>query len=214
MKKSCVVLTILIFSLMIAVISGCGGGDEPTPVPTATKVPLPTDTDVPTATPLPPTDEPATSTPTKAPSDTPTATALPATPTTEEAACDNIATFVNDVTIPDGMPVAAGTNFVKTWRIRNIGTCTWTTAYTAVFVEGEKLGDTEAISLSEEVTPDEVVDISVSLTAPKEPGTYRSHWKLQSGDEEIFGTGPDKDKSFWVEIVVPAMDAATPTATE
>ena len=38
------------------------------------------------------------------------------------AACDS-ALFVKDVTIPDGSQVEPGATFKKTWRLRNIGTC-------------------------------------------------------------------------------------------
>jgi hypothetical protein len=45
--------------------------------------------------------------------------AVPPTP-----ACDQ-AQFIKDVTIPDGTVIAPGTSFKKTWRLKNIGTCTW-----------------------------------------------------------------------------------------
>src|SRR6478609_8802676 len=39
-------------------------------------------------------------------------------------ACDS-AEFMDDVTIPDGTIVKTGETFIKTWRFKNIGTCTW-----------------------------------------------------------------------------------------
>ena len=39
--------------------------------------------------------------------------------------CDWIS-FVADVTVPDGLPVAPGQILEKTWRLQNIGTCWWT----------------------------------------------------------------------------------------
>ena len=39
--------------------------------------------------------------------------------------CDQ-AQFVSDLTAPDGSSFAPGAAFTKTWRLMNIGTCTWT----------------------------------------------------------------------------------------
>ncbi len=36
-----------------------------------------------------------------------------------------------DVTIPDGAPVTPGQEFVKTWKIKNTGICTWDEGYQA-----------------------------------------------------------------------------------
>ena len=49
--------------------------------------------------------------------------------------CD-MAQFVADVTIPDGTTLAPGATFAKTWRLKNIGSCTWTTSYAVVFTGG------------------------------------------------------------------------------
>ncbi|RLC66117.1 MAG: hypothetical protein DRH97_07000 [Chloroflexi bacterium] len=87
-------------------------------------------------TPLPP-PQPTTATPTE--------TGLPLTPTisptitvTEEP-CDRAA-YVKDVTIPDGTDLAPGDNFTKTWRLKNTGTCTWTSGYSLVFDHGDSMG--------------------------------------------------------------------------
>src|SRR5712691_10638802 len=37
--------------------------------------------------------------------------------------------FVMDVTVPDATIVAPNTPLTKTWRLKNIGTCSWTMAY-------------------------------------------------------------------------------------
>ena len=38
-----------------------------------------------------------------------------------------------DVNIPDNTPVSPGQDFIKTWKIKNIGTCTWGEGYEMVF---------------------------------------------------------------------------------
>ena len=59
---------------------------------------------------------------------------IPSAVTVASAAstCD-WAQFVADVTVPDGTSYAANTAFRKTWRLKNIGACTWTTSYALVF---------------------------------------------------------------------------------
>jgi hypothetical protein len=67
-------------------------------------------------------------------------------------ACDQ-AQFVADVTIPDGTSLAPGATFLKTWRLKNIGTCTWTTSYSAVFSSGDQMGAPAVINLPASVAP-------------------------------------------------------------
>ena len=40
--------------------------------------------------------------------------------------------FLGDVTYPDGSSVTRNNTFVKTWRIKNIGTCAWTPSRAAI----------------------------------------------------------------------------------
>ena len=47
--------------------------------------------------------------------------------------------FVADVTVPDGTAFGPHEHFIKTWRIRNSGSCDWTD-YHVVFDNGEPLG--------------------------------------------------------------------------
>ena len=37
--------------------------------------------------------------------------------------------------MPDNTEIAAGTTFVKTWRLKNNGSCTWTSGYSRVFLQ-------------------------------------------------------------------------------
>jgi hypothetical protein len=47
-------------------------------------------------------------------------------PTAAANTCFDAATFVADVTVPDKRQFTQYTVFVKTWRVKYIGTCTWT----------------------------------------------------------------------------------------
>ncbi len=102
--------------------------------------------------------------------------------------CD-VSVFITDVTIPDGTPTAPGQVFVKTWRIQNSGTCTWTATYKAVFTgsgNGPMGGATTPIGKT--VKPGETLDISITFTAPSTAGDYVSWWKLQNDSSVFFGT--------------------------
>jgi hypothetical protein len=131
----------------------------------------------------------------------PTATSA-AQPTASQA---DRATYVADVTIPDGTQLNPGASFTKTWRLLNAGTSTWTTAYALVFVSGDKMGDNTSAPLSVQVAPGATVDISVSLVAPATAGTYRGYWKMRNASGAYF------DETIYVEIIVGA--GGTPVAS-
>ncbi len=125
----------------------------------------------------------------------PVATPLPST------ACDR-ALFISDVTIPDGTVMAAGTTFVKTWRLKNNGTCTWTSAYALTFASGDQMGATPLIYLPSTVAPGATIDLSVTMTAPGTAGHYRGNWRLQNASATPFGVGTGGAYPFWVDINV------------
>lgn len=53
-------------------------------------------------------------------------------PTSASASSCDWAQFITDVTVPDGTKYEPGETFEKTWRLKNIGTCTWTISYSLV----------------------------------------------------------------------------------
>lgn len=122
-------------------------------------------------------------------------TALP-TPAFSPTPCENDLAFVSDVNVPDGTHFAPATGFVKTWRLRNDGACTWTTAYTFRYVSGDALGGA-AINLPHEVPSGATVDLAVPMTAPAGAGTFTGQWQLHSPAGTAFGTKP------FVQIAVP-----------
>jgi hypothetical protein len=115
--------------------------------------------------------------------------------------CDS-ASFETDVTYPDGSVVGRSSTFTKTWRIRNTGTCTWTTGYSIVYVSGEKFNAKSTVSMPTAVSPGESVAISVDMVAPNTPGDYRGNWKLRNANGVIFGVGPTGDSNFYVDVSV------------
>lgn len=119
-----------------------------------------------------------------------------------QASCD-WAQFVADVTIPDGTQVQPGATFTKTWRLKNIGYCTWTTAYTMVYDSGTQMGNTVSVAMPNNVAPGQTVDLTVNLVAPSNPGSYRSYWLFKNANGLKFGIGYGASKPWWVEINVP-----------
>ena len=119
-----------------------------------------------------------------------------------ETECTDMAIFISDVTIPDQTIIPAGEVYTKTWRLRNIGSCTWDSDYSLVRVSGDAQVMTSTVPISATVAPADDVDLSVSLIAPLDPGIYREEWKLRNADGILFGIGPGSDKAFWVEIIV------------
>ena len=99
--------------------------------------------------------------------------------------CDN-ASFIDDVTIPDGTEVLAGSTFVKTWRFKNLGPCTWTTSYKLVYSYVSDTGKNGIftppgpVAFPENAVPGEEIDISVTLTAPTKADTYQVVFVLQN----------------------------------
>jgi hypothetical protein len=131
----------------------------------------------------------------------PTATTKPVdtqpSPPTETPKPCNEAKFVSE-TIPDGTEFDPGDNFVKTWRFRNTGTCTWNTNYKLKFKSGDQMGGAASVSLANTVAPGETVDLSVNLKAPGSSGTYKGVWRFVSDDDE------EMIHNIWAEIKVNA----------
>ena len=110
--------------------------------------------------------------------------------------------------MPDGTTFVPNAAFTKVWRLKNVGTCTWTTAYTVTFVSGDRMGGVET-QLPATVVPGQTVDVGVNLTAPSLAGSYRGFWELKNSSGVLFGIGATFDKPFWVAINVSAGTAGT-----
>jgi len=115
--------------------------------------------------------------------------------------CDR-ADFVGDMSAYDGSNFYPGSYFTKTWRLRNSGSCTWTTDYDLVFDSGSAMGGPASVSLPAAVTPGQLIDLSVSLQAPLTNGSYQGYWKLQNASGARFGFGANSASAFWVLINV------------
>jgi hypothetical protein len=131
-------------------------------------------------------------------------TTVPATqqPTLADATqipCDQAA-YVRDISVPDGTILLTGTTFVKTWEIKNTGSCSWDQAYAIVFGdEGDQMNGklSQPLISSGSVAPGAKVNISVALTAPGNAGDYKGFWKLRNSNGNVFF---GVNKGIWVAI--------------
>jgi len=161
----------------------------------------------------------AASTPTETLLDTPTllptsTTALTPVPTqsahpgaTQIILCDEYSwdDTTLDVNIPDNTQMTPGQSFVKTWKIKNSGTCTWGAGYKVILSSGAPMsGQPQPLPLP--VAPGQEIEISINFIAPTQTGSYSSAWTLQNAaGHPFFGSniqGTVHAKPVYVKIVV------------
>ena len=135
----------------------------------------------------------------------PSATPLAGIATIEES-CDK-AKFITDVTVSDGTVIAPGEKFTKTWRVQNIGTCTWTTGYALVYDGGIQMSGRSPQALLGDVGPNETVDISIDFVAPQTNGNYTSNWQIKNASNGLFA-------KIYVQIKVGIEDFAVTSVRE
>lgn len=197
MKTRLLILPAMLLSLtaLACNLAGIAAGDAPTAAPQAE---LP-DIASPTALPAGPT-------PTAAAeigvTSAPTQTGLPGTgpTTTPDPNCAFDATYIRDVTIPDGTPINPGASFEKVWELINDGCQDWPSGTQLVFVSGEHMGGPDSV----EVAPtarNATVQIRVPLTGPSTPGNYRGYWQLRTPGGLLFGP------EIYLDITVPGTPA-------
>lgn len=162
------------FALLI-LLSACGGQDAVTPTPDYF-IPPTLDAQLPTAT-------------------TVDLTATPTLEATEAGPCENDLEFLDDITIPDNTVVAPGDEIVKTWLVRNSGTCNWESDYTLRNTGGLPMGVSTIQSLYPARSGSEV-EITLTFTAPTDEGQAVSKWQAHDPDGNPFG------QEFYVQIYI------------
>ena len=101
-----------------------------------------------------------------------------------------------DVNNPDGTEITPGSDFLKTWKIKNTGACTWGAGYTVVYGGyNDKMSGVPA-ALATTVIPNQEVDVSVQFKAPTKAGEYLSAWRMANPSGYAFG------QFFFVKIIV------------
>lgn len=94
---------------------------------------------------------------------------------------------------PDYTQFDLNQTFTKTWRLKNVGYCTWNSGYRLAFMSGNPLSGPSYVYLPHSVAPNGTVDISVPMKAPSSSGTYTGYWGLYSDANQYFG-------KVWVTI--------------
>ena len=207
-------LKLIIAILLIASLTSACGGAQPTqpPEPTADIAAIRTSavsTDRAqytltaaafSPTPPPPPTETNTPEPTATATEPPVAQVTNAQGTTI-ALCDKYAWDIAtvDVNVPDNTVMSPGQEFVKTWKIKNTGACTWGEGYKLIYSYGDKMNGTPQ-ALTAAIAPGQEVEVSVAFKAPDLPGTYQSFWTLQNPKGVAFQG--NEGKVLYVLIVV------------
>jgi len=148
-----------------------------------------------TPTSLPTTEAPTATVTAGGPTETPTL--LPGGVTATPVLCDALiydaATI--DVNVPDNTEMQLGQEFVKTWLVKNNGSCTWGAGYKLIFSSGDQLSGV-AQPFNSVVAPGQEVEVSVNFKAPTQAGVYVSSWQMANA------TGTPFPRTFYVKIVV------------
>jgi hypothetical protein len=138
---------------------------------------------------------------TPTPTPTPIPTRIIPSLTPVPVLCNSVQ-FVRDVTVIDQTPFAPNTDFIKIWRVKNTGSCTWTKDYSLVFVSGDLMDAKKSVFLPYEVKPNNTLDIAIEMKSPGKPGSYRGDWILRAPDGTYFGAGLNGTATLYVSIKV------------
>ncbi len=86
--------------------------------------------------------------------------------------------------------VAPGQAFNRTWRIKNIGTCPWTTSYRLEYIYGNNPGarlGNQSTFVQTTVLPGVTYDIRLDFTAGADNGVYQGFWQMVNARTVPFG---------------------------
>jgi hypothetical protein len=115
------------------------------------------------------------------------------------------ASFVADITVPDGSDIQANSTILKKWSIRNDGTLQWPIGSLLMHNDGSVIPSELFTNECKGVTvpsakPNEIVEIGVHFTAPSTSGRHHGEWHLVQPDGVTkFGN----DYALWTQINVP-----------
>ena len=93
---------------------------------------------------LSPTKQP---TPTEKPKEKNTPVPIPGMEVESSSGCTDNLVFIQDITIPDGTIVVAGSTLDKQWEVENTGTCDWGEGYTLRLYTGLSLNSDDQLQL-------------------------------------------------------------------
>jgi hypothetical protein len=98
---------------------------------------------------------------------------------TTVALCDSLS-FVADVNVPDDTSMSPGQDFVKTWKVKNSGSCPWGAGYKLVYAGYADDMSGQFQPLTGVVLPGQEVEVSVQFKAPDAADQYLSAWQMSN----------------------------------
>lgn len=128
---------------------------------------------------------------------TPTGNTLTPNPNTLASGCNNLL-LISDIPIPAGPVLTPEQQFEKSWKVANTGTCDWVYRYHLVHISGDDVGGRDPVSLGKVIEPGKWTQLTITLRAPRAPGTYTSYWRFADQSGTVFGS------TLGVSIVVRA----------
>jgi len=105
---------------------------------------------------------------------------------TKAPSCNNVMSYLGDANYADGTILSPGQKFTKEWEVINYSDCNWDSKYHLFFISGNQMGAPDFVEIPH-IPIGSKGKIAVELTAPDEPGEYRSEWKLFGADNRFFG---------------------------
>ena len=119
-----------------------------------------------------------------------------------QGSCSNQFELDGSSSISTGQQFDPADSFQVDWPLKNTGTCIWTPDYTLTLINGDQMSATSPIALTSTVVPGDSVTVSVQMTAPSQPDSYVSFWKLQDENGQVFGMSSPQDAPLRVKIEV------------
>jgi hypothetical protein len=110
-------------------------------------------------------------------------------------ACNNLLTFLEDLSIPDGTVTHPGEILDKRWLVQNNGSCNWNEHYRMKLVSGPEMGVPVEQGLYPARSGTQAV-IRIEFVSPAETGLQRSAWQAYSPEGQPFGD------PFYIEVLV------------
>ncbi|ORX45718.1 hypothetical protein DM01DRAFT_1410920 [Hesseltinella vesiculosa] len=119
------------------------------------------------------------------------------------------ASFVEDINVPDGAMMPVGQQFIKVWKLKNVGQVPWPQGTSLIFHGGDIPRPYRPTSQRSGVVPaclpGEEVQVAIELLAPHSPGRHVSYFRLTTADGKRFGD------QLWCDIT--AYNTASAAAT-
>jgi hypothetical protein len=85
-----------------------------------------------------------------------------------------------DVTVPDNTVVTPGQEFIKTWKVKNTGSCPWGAGYVLTYAGYANQMSGQFVAQTEVIQPGQEVEVSVQFKAPDAAGEYLSAWTMRN----------------------------------